>query len=146
MDNIRKARTEHCAKKVLVQEVKDMEKKDIFLRLLAEYITKDHADPKHLKEYQEALLRHLDTNKSSLPEIIGISRSTLNKILKGDQSISVNTLKAFAYAFIKYDCPLPDFHSELFETCSNCIEHRFVTKLIRLLYEENWIPASVGEQ
>lgn len=123
-----------------------MEKHDIILHLLAEYIAKDHADPTHLKAYQEILLRHLDTNKSSLPEIIGISRSTLNKILKGDPSISVNTLKIFAYAFIKSDCPLPDFHSELFETCRNCIEHRFVTRLIRLLYEENWIPALAGKQ
>lgn len=123
-----------------------MKNHDIILHLLAEYIAKDHADPTHLKEYQEILLRHLDTNKSSLPEIIGISRSTLNKILKGDPSISVNTLKIFAYAFIKSDCPLPDFHSELFEPCSSCIEHRFVTKLIRLLYEENWIPALASEQ
>ncbi|MBO4421262.1 MAG: helix-turn-helix transcriptional regulator [Lachnospiraceae bacterium] len=116
-----------------------MEKNEIILHILAEYITNNPMCKEHLRAYHEAFIKYKKTNRTAAPEKLGISRSTLSKILKGDDSITVSSLKSFANALIESDCPLPDFRSELFKSCNACPVHRFLTKLLGLLYEEKWI-------
>ena len=105
------------------------------LMILAEYIVKKPAALEHIIAYHKSFLKHRNVSKSVSATMLGISRGTMYKILRGDDSVSIYSLKTFLYALETSNCPVPNFHFA-YSNCNNCPELRFVHILLELAKNE----------
>ena len=89
----------------------------------AEYYISPEYAVKHLKAYHESLLKKKKICKSKSADLLGISRITLNKILKADPKVSYESLRTFLNGLKDTGCPVPDTISPFDPRCENCIHH-----------------------
>ena len=105
------------------------------LLILAEYIIKKQAALEHIIAYHKSFLKYRNVSKSGSANLLGISRGTLYKILRGDESVSIYSLKTFLYALETSNCPVPNFQFK-YVNCNNCHEHRFVQIILEAVKSE----------
>ena len=149
MGNIRKARTDSIDKKSIAKEVYAMntKRKEVFFLILIEYLIGNYKNNdldeeslgRRLRAYYRLYVEYKKTHNPEEQKIMALSKSTLYKILKGDDTITVSSLKLFAYMIADSGCPLPSSRFEMLEICKNCTFFRFMTKVIGLIKEESWI-------
>ncbi|MBR4816580.1 MAG: hypothetical protein IKZ73_04845 [Lachnospiraceae bacterium] len=121
--------------------------KEMFYLLLLEYlysdkqaITKnDEILAKRLRGYYDCYVEHMKSLNSDDRKEPELSKSTLYKILNGNGSITINSLRSFAYMITDSGCYLPLSQYEPPEMCKHCTKSAFISKLIELIKDENWI-------